>query len=186
MKSFLFMYPINEYFQEKLFEGDEEYFRILNKTIDLRYRLRGFDVNFALFDDRNIHPKLIFEESDNIINVGLDFEEHIKKVNGKYPYPDQDFILDQLKNPNYLVVSGFHRSDCVSKIAKRSYERGIDTLIDEDLTDLFFNAIYEGEFEITFSPNDNSKKSYFQNIRGTMLEKMFNETRKDISWLWQV
>ncbi|MEK6906499.1 MAG: hypothetical protein AABW81_02665 [Nanoarchaeota archaeon] len=151
MKHFLFMYPIEEYFNVEIknrsYGFNKEYYvervkKKLNKCIDLRYRQKGFQINYALFNDTKISKIIELKESDNVVRNGLNFERHIKEK----IYPDENFIINQLNNPSKLIISGFHMWDCVEKVAKRAYKSGFDVLVDEDLTEFFFSRIKERNF----------------------------------------
>lgn len=144
-KQFIFLYPLKDIFEFEIKNGAwpkkgreaeeyaKRYFSLMNQAIDLRYRQKDFGINFAVFDDTPIFDSIQLRERDRIIKVGLSLEEHRKQK----IYPDPDFVLSQLGNVNILRVAGFHLWDCVERIAKRAYERGIDVLVDEDLTELF-------------------------------------------------
>ena len=62
---------------------------------------------------------------------------HLIEICGKYPYLNDDFILNQLRGISLLGIAGFHAYDCCEKLFKRAYEQGIDSLVDEDLTQFF-------------------------------------------------
>ena len=58
-------------------------------------------------------------------------------------------LLKQLGNIQELVVGGYHFHDCVKRVAEAALQMGINSLVDLDLTDLFFNLYkYEDYFEI--------------------------------------
>lgn len=222
MKQFLFLYPIQEYFDveldngslaysfrqvcpdeeetfarklEKAQTGDEKetirqearaiirakfklvYARVLNTAIKQRYRQQGFDINFAVFDRSPVSDIVELQEGDKVFQVGVDFKTHCsKKV-----YPNPDYVLEQVRvNGDHLRVAGFHMWDCVEKVAKRAYEKGVDVLVDEDLTEFLTGRIsLDPEFRTDRFPTYNPRK-----LEETIY-KFFVEARKDKPWLWQ-
>ncbi len=191
MKSFVFLYPIPEiinfeiqnhgWFEEGGVDAFRQRYRsTLNRCIDVRYRQKGFDINYALFNGHEISDVIEIQPLDKIIEVGLDFETHTKKqLDGKYPYPNQDYILNQLNNGGIIRIAGFHMWDCVEKLAKRAYEIGLDTLVDEDLTEFFPGRLRDSDFRVdrypTYNPRKDSDSGY----------ELFMEARKNKPWLWQ-
>ena len=152
----------------------------INVCIDLRYRKKGFEINYAIFDGHEISNVINLQTSDRIIEVGMDFKTHTtKQPDGTYPYPDNDFILNQLGNIQTLRVAGFHMWDCVGKLAGRAYERGLETLVDEDLTEFFTFLIKDGNLQIDKFPSYNPIK------HGKSMFNDFMEARKGKPWLWQ-
>lgn len=149
MNQYLFLFPIKEYFRAcmdffKLFEIDGHKPTELIDIIHARYKNNGFGINWLLFSkeedpslpDLSQIPDYLEINDDRILTAGVSFKRHISKKK----YADQDYVLNQLPPHEKLVIGGFHQWDCVDKIAKRSYERGIETLVDEDTTELFFGA----------------------------------------------
>lgn len=143
---FLFLYPIEPYFASCLqsFRLEQNCIEKLKEIIDERYRKRDYDIAYALFSspfdigqpNLNSVPEY-FPLEGRILVAGVSFEEH--SLLKRYPKPD--FILDQLPQHSRLIVGGFHQWDCVDKIAERSYQRGVDTFVDEDTTELFFGSV---------------------------------------------
>ena len=191
MKQFVFLYPIPEIIDFEIGnhawseKGGIEVFRqkyktVINNCIDARYRQKGFGINYAVFDGSPVSEVVELQDSDRVIEVGLDFKTHAtKQSNGEYPYPDQDYILNQLDGTRVIRVAGFHMWDCVEKLAKRAYERGLDTLVDEDLTEFFSGRLRDPDFKIDVYPTYNPRKN-----QGSMFD-MFIEARKERPWLWQ-
>lgn len=153
-KVFLYLYPIEEYFKIFLFYSDEHYdefevkrpLPILNETISKRYRDQGYEVMFALYPDKDLFG-IDLHENDKIIYTDVRFRD----ASGYYPdgtekedkdihYPCEYFLLEQVGKCDELRIGGFHYSDCVKKVAEKAREQGIHTLVDLDLTDLFFNV----------------------------------------------
>jgi len=193
MKSFIFLYPIPEIIDFEIqnhgwsYSGGESAFRqkykeMLNKCIDLRYRQTGFEINFALFDNHEISDVVDVQKSDRIVRVGMDFRTHTtRQRDGICLYPDQDFILSQLNGTRTARIAGFHLWDCVERLAKRAYEKGLDVMVDEDLTELFsFRILCDKNFNPgrypTFNPRESGSEESF---------RMFMEARKERPWLWQ-
>ena len=147
MKAFLFLYPIEKYFERSLkmnriaFMEDNNFPKRINEIIDARYRQKGYRINWLMFstdydstkpDLFSVSKYIIINQEDNVLTAGISFIE--EKI-----YPDIDFILSQIPGLTELVLGGFHSSDCVEKIAKYVYRKGIQVIVDEDTTDLFFS-----------------------------------------------
>jgi hypothetical protein len=192
MKSFIFLYPIPEIINFEIENngwhergGTEEfrkkYRNILNNCIDLRYRQDGFSINYAIFDGHKISDVIKIQPSDRIIEVGLDFKTHnTKQPDGKYPYPDQDHILDKLGDIKTIRVAGFHMWDCVEKLAKKAHERGLNALVDEDLTEFFCARLRDENFQVDKYPTFDPRKAL-----GDRGFKSFMHARENKPWLWQ-
>ena len=121
------------------------YSEMINRCISQRYRQDSFEINFAVFDDCEVDCSVIdVLRTDRTLRVGVTKEQHFsKKI-----YPSQDYILNQLsKNTGHLRIAGFHTWDCVEKLAKRAYERKIDVLVDEDLTQFFVARVITDDFK---------------------------------------
>ena len=191
MKEFAFLYPIPEYIDFEMENhgwrkesGDDslkkEFVDTLNKCIDLRYRRNGFGINYIIFDNHPISEVVNVQISDGIIEAGIDYKTHTtKQPDGTFLYPNQDNILDKLPKTKTLTIAGFHLWDCVEKLAKRAYERELDVLVDEDLTELFGGKINSPDFIIDKYPSFNPREY------GEFMFKHFMEVRKNRPWLWQ-
>ena len=187
-KSFVFLYPINEKFDvavESYSYGKEtpKKFRkrckeYINEIIDLRYRKKGFQVNYAVYSDTRVSDMIDLKGGDTILNVGLTLNKHKIKVNGEHLYPvDNASILEKL-NPDILRIGGFFMWDCVEKLAKRAHERRIDVLVDEDLTEFMFNRVFDKKLD---------RKKY--NPKYILKDKIFTkekflEVRRERPWLF--
>ncbi len=92
-----------------LSEFKEFYKRNLNDCIDARYRKNGFGISYVIFNNGSMSDVIELQRQDRIIENGMDIKTHItKRPDGSYPYPDQDYILNQLGETNKLVIAGFH------------------------------------------------------------------------------
>lgn len=172
---------VKEILDKKRREFKEAYSQKLNQCIDLRYRQKGFSINYALLDDGKISDVFVLQSSDRIIYVGMDGKTHRTLLEDKsYPYPNQDYILNQLGNLSSLRVAGFHLWDCVQRLAKRAHERGIDVLVDEDLTELFGFTFQKPKFRTDVYPSLNPREE----MDDGMLE-LFMERRKDKPWMFK-
>lgn len=190
-KQFIFLYPIPQIINFEIEEhgwheeGGVEAFRqkyksALNLCVDIRYRQKDFDINYAIFGDTNVSDVVELKPTDRIIRVGLDFKTHTtKQSNGEYPYPNQDFILNQLGEAKIIRVAGFHMWDCVERLARRAYEREMDVLVDEDLTEFLTDRLRDPNFKIDKFPTYNPGK------KGEIGFKFFMEARRERPWLWQ-
>jgi len=196
MEQFVFMYPIPENFEpelsigSKLFKSElniEKGFKgiyrtVLNECIDKRYRQNGFQINWAIFNHHDISDMIKRCEKDRILEVGIGFNTPATEINGKYQYPNEDYILDKLAESgeiNSLRVAGFHAFDCVEKLAKRAYERGINSLVDEDLTEFLTHRMIMPGFKVDKYPTFNP---FLLDIN--VKDRFFN-ARKKKPWFWQ-
>lgn len=185
-KQFAFLYPIPEIINFEIKnhgwqkEGGVETFRkryrdLLNQCIDQRYRQKGFSINYIVFKGNLISEIICLQPEDRIIRLALDYKTHISKR----IYPDPDEILNQLPEPSVLRVAGFHMWDCVEKLAKRAYEKGLNVLVDEDLTEFFAWRLNDSNFAVdrypTYTPGKD-RKHFFRE---------FMATRQERPWLWQ-
>lgn len=153
-KEFIFLYPISQIFDFEIKnhewsseEGAEafrkKYSDTLNRCIDRRYRQKNFQINFAVFDDCAVSGVIRLQSSDRIIKVGLDFKTHrTERI-----YPSQEYILSQLERVQIIRIAGFHRWDCVEKLAKCACEKDLDVLVDEDLTETFPYRLEDENFK---------------------------------------
>jgi len=106
------------------------YKKQLNQCINQRYRNQGFEVNYFLLDGGELSPIIDRGRNDRVLFVGMDAKTHrTKRADETYPYPDQDYMLDQVLPANHIRVAGFHMWDCVEKFARRAHERGVDVLV---------------------------------------------------------
>ncbi len=142
-KGFLYLYPFEPYFNFflKYYEEEEKRnaFAILNACIEKRYRDRGYQIYFLLYPDMDIYG-IVPESRDKLIYTDVTFEEaSVLKERNTFTSPSLEKIYRQLENLDILRVGGFHFNSCVKETAEYALSLGIDTLVDLDLTDLFFN-----------------------------------------------
>lgn len=166
---FVYLYPIKDYTDIFLSHEDKLYdewnvdrpLPILNSAINKRYREKGYQVVFALYPDRELYG-IEKKENDKIVYTDITFgEASAYDENGKLKsdfvpkYPNEEYLLQQLGDVDELVVGGYHFKDCVRRVAEAAMQKGIDSLVDLDLTDLFFNVYRQkGYFdEESYSPD---------------------------------
>lgn len=172
-KVFLYLYPIEEYNKTFLFpnefydsKGRKNPLDVLNDCIDKRYRNKGYKVVFALYPDKSLYG-VNLKESDSIIYTDVSFkeasgynEDGTEKMKSEIKYPNEEFLLSQIKDVEKIVIGGFHWNDCVRKVAEVCQEHGIDTLVDLDLTDMFFNLYYLEDYFIIDEYDPKKYKNY--------------------------
>ncbi len=158
-KIFLYLYPIEEY--SKIFYLGNEYydrnnikrpFDLLNKTIQKRYRDNGFKVVFVLYPDKEIYGVLP-QHRDRIIYTDIPFtkasgynSDGSKKSEDEIVYPNEQMLINQLGDIEELVIGGYHAQDCVKRVGEVALANGINTIVDLDMTDLFFNLYRDEDY----------------------------------------
>jgi len=158
-KIFLYLYPIEEY-SKTFYLGDEYYdeikvsrpFDVLNETIQKRYRNKGFHVIFVLYPDKEMYG-VIPQQRDRIIYTDIPFTkasgynlDGSKKSVDEITYPNEQSIINQLGGVEELVIGGYHAQDCVKRVGEFALANGINTLVDLDMTDLFFNLYRQDDY----------------------------------------
>ena len=170
---FLYLYPIEEY-SKVFYLGNDYYdeigvrrpFDVLNETIQKRYRDKGFQVIFVLYPDKEIYG-ISPQHGDSIIYTDIPFStasgynlDGSQKSVDEIVYPNEQNIINQLGRVKKLVVGGYHAQDCVKKLGEAAIENGIDTIVDLDMTDLFFNLYRQEEYFDLDSYNPERFKNY--------------------------
>ena len=191
-KVFLYLYPIKEFTNMFLLSDDSLYDKwnierplpILNKAIDERYRKNGYQIVYVLFPDRELYGLEKMDE-DKIIYTDISFSDFSaydefgnKKENFIPKYPSEELIIEQLGNIDELIVGGYHALDCVKRVGEVSLQKKINTLVDLDLTDYFFNLYKQKDyFNIEqYDPNrfkENVINKYGDELKD-MEERIFN------------
>lgn len=191
-KVFLYLYPIEEFTKIFLFHNDQLYdemgiarpLQILNDTINERYREKGYQIVYALYPDKVLYGVEKYP-SDRIIYTDIPFSEAsaidengVKKKNFIPKYPNEMFLIKQIGNVDELVVGGYHAMDCVKRVAEVALQSGINTLVDLDLTDLFFNLYKQRDYFNKETYNPDKFKSYMISQKGeenlAFMEGIFN------------
>lgn len=158
-KVFLYLYPIWEY--NRMFESSKDYlvelgrenpYIILNECIQKRYRDKGYQVVYVIYPHKKIYGINPLPE-DGIVYTDVTFEQASgynqdgsEKREEYIRYPSESYLIEQLGKIDEIVVGGFHFNDCVKRVAEYCYQIGITTLVDLDLTDLFFNVYHKQEY----------------------------------------
>jgi hypothetical protein len=152
------------------------YHSIINQCIAQRYRQKGFGINFAVFTGQVGTGLIEAQEGDNIFSVGVDFKTHISERK----YADPDYVLSKVLPCDHLRLAGFHMWDCVEKVAKCAYAKGVDILVDEDLTEFLGDRIrLDSDFRTDVFPTHNARKREESEFED------FMNARKKRPWLWQ-
>lgn len=189
---FLYLYPIEEFTKMFLLHDDRLYdewkikrpLSILNETINKRYREKGYEIVYALYPDKEMFG-IEKQDGDKIIYTDITFDEaSVYDFNGKEKenfipkYPSEQHLIDQLGYTDHLVVGGYHFSDCVKRVAEYALQSGIDTIIDIDMTDLFFNLYKQEEYFEMDNYSPERYREYMINRLGPnhtdFKERMFN------------
>ena len=156
---FLYLYPIEEY--SKVFCLENDYydgigvrrpFDVLNETIQKRYRDNGFQVIFVLYPDKEIYG-ILPQHGDSIIYADIPFSkasgynfDGSEKNKDEIIYPNEQNLINQLGDVEELVIGGYHAQDCVKRVGEVALANGINTIIDLDMTDLFFSLYRQEDY----------------------------------------
>ncbi len=183
-KIFLYLYPIQEY--NRSFEFSEEYlqqmkrenpYKVLNECIQKRYREKEYQIVYAIYPGKKIYGVNTLT-TDKIIYTDVTFEQAsgynhdgIKKQDKDIKYPSEKYLIEQLGYFDEIVIGGFHFGDCVKKVAEYCYQNEFPTLVDLDLTDLFFSVYYKKDyFKIDEYNPKNYKEFILSNSRFSNME----------------
>lgn len=180
-KIFLCLYPVREfcYDYDRLLDEDEfdHCYKVLNECIEKRYRENAYQVVFAMYPEKNIFG-VIPDATDKIITTDVSFEEATKKDEDKVKYPSEEYLIKQLEDFDTIVIGGFHFADCVKKVAEYCYNQGYQTLVDLDLTDLFYSVHRIREYFDIYEYNPKEYKKFMiqsmsRNLPKEVVEKIF-------------
>ena len=125
-------------------------------------------VVYVLYPNKNIYG-IIPHQKDRIIYTDITFEQATnnsfrkKDVNTSQVYPNEEKLLMQVGDIDKLIVGGYHSQDCVKRVAEYAQSKGIDTLVDLDLTDLFFKLYQEVDYFNILEYNPERYKEYVYN-----------------------
>ena len=176
MDQFVFLFPDKWNIDKDLIKNNPpwgvfgrftEYSRLLDQCIELRYRSKGFGINHVLLKGESISSLVKLNDSDNIFYANISREDMniACKANKDY-HADSEQIISQLglTPDDELIIGGFHLRDCVSRLAKDAYNKGINVLVDEDLTETFLHRSKSSDFRIgvsnSFNPLEKSLQFY--------------------------
>ncbi len=171
---FLYLYPIEEY-SRIFFLGNEFYdskgvkrpFDVLNECIEKRYRSKGYEIVYALFPDKDIFG-INYKDGDRIVYTDITFKEASgydedgnEKPKEEIKYPNEEMIISQLgDNIEKLAIGGYHSEDCVKRVGEIAIRNGIDTIIDLDMTELFFSLYRKEDYFNISEYNQSRYKDY--------------------------
>ncbi len=165
--------------KEKSFRYLPKYFRVFNKCINERYREKDFQINWVSLNNVPVSQYVETFSKDKIILSGVSY----KGKNELSGYPNFSKLINEIGDCGHLRVGGHMVWDCVSKFAEEAHERGLDVLIDEDLTDFFNSRIKIPSFRTNVYPSINFKEMYSK-VAGRGFED-FMRSRKGKPWFYQ-
>jgi len=190
---YLFLYPVREYFEHVRFGAPVNLDKVipgLMNIIDARYR-SDHEINWLLFGQLNavdipdktaVPIQMRIKSEDRILSNGITWEAHMDRI-----YPNVTHILDNLPPHTRLVIGGFHQDDCVDKVAKASYERGVDTFVDEDTTHMGIMVLTSGKRKIPLTRTKWTIRGYKGNrmMNDPLNREHIMNCRKNKPWLAQ-
>lgn len=127
---------------------------------------KGYQIVYAIYLDKNIYGIKPLP-TDKIIYTDVTFEQASgynkdgsEKQDEDIKYPSERYLIEQLGDFDEIVVGGFHFGDCVKRVAEYCYQCGISTIVDLDLTDLFFNIYHKKDYFKIDEYNPQNYKNY--------------------------
>jgi hypothetical protein len=192
-KVFLYLYPVAEYsrvfiFRDTFYEsrGIEKPFQVLNECIEKRYREKEYEIVYAIYPDKNIHG-LITKPVDRIITTDVTFKEASgyyddgsEKPIEEVKYPSEEHLFNEIGQVDEIVIGGYHFSDCVKKVAEYFQEHGVKTLVDLELTDLFFRLYRQKYFD-----RSNYNPANFKEFIMSETMKYFEDPEKQFNQMYE-
>ena len=191
-KVFLYLYPIKEFSSLFLYHSDRSYdelcieqpFDVLNQCIDKRYRENGYQVVFVLYPDKKMYGIKKYD-SDKVIYADVPFSEATfsrekSEIGNNFVprYPDENQIIAKLGVVDEIVVGGFHAQDCVKRLAEKARDLGIKSLVDLDLTDLFFYLYKQDCYFVKESYSPLRLKDFIINRNGSCNRELYESLFK--------
>ena len=148
-KIFVLLFPQQEYLEER---NDPKFF---NNCIQKRYLEKGYEFYVAKYKDSDLG--FVSLTPNKIIEANITFKESTPYFTQNWQYANFKDLAQKLNlsgNDN-VVVGGFHCYDCVEKFAKEIYSLNQNTMIDSDLTELFWGVskYIEGWDINNYNPN---------------------------------
>jgi hypothetical protein len=175
---------IKKQYQRELNSRFSKYFfKKLNQSITERYRNNTFGINWIVLDNESISPYVDFRSGDKFISSGVSFVLTDKKEKTLTGYPNFEYLVDEIGDCEHLRVGGHMIWDCVSKLAEAAHKKGLDVLVDEDLTDFFQMHIREPLFRTGVYPSINIKEWLKQKGMDDAFEDFMSPRAKP--WFYQ-
>ena len=148
-KIFVLLFPQQEYLEER---NDPKPF---NNCIQKRYLKKGYEFYVAKYKDSDLG--FVSLAPNKIIEANITFKESTPYFTQNWQYANFKDLAQKLNlsgNDN-VVVGGFHCYVCVEKFAKEIYSLNQNTMIDSDLTELFWGVskYIEGWDINNYNPN---------------------------------
>ena len=148
-KIFVLLFPQQEYLEER---NDPKSF---NNCIQKRYLEKGYEFYVVKYKDSDLG--FVSLTPNKIIEANITFKESTPYFTQNWQYANFKDLAQKLNlsGDDEVVVGGFHCNDCVEKFAKEIYSLNQNTMIDSDLTELFWGVskYIEGWDINNYNPN---------------------------------
>ncbi len=174
-----------EYRKEQTSMYSSHFFGLLNRSIRERYRENNFEVNWIVLNNEPISPHIETLPGDKIILSGVNFRWGPKKEKQLTCYPHFSRLVRGVGDCEHLRIGGHMLWSCVNKFAKAAHERGLNVMVDEDLTDHFQSRVKESSFKTSVYPSINFREFYFRRGVAERFEGEFMRPRKGKPWFYQ-
>lgn len=95
---------------------------------------------------------------------------------------DAEAVIDKEGRSDHLRATGFYRDSHVEDVAKAAYERGLDVLVDKDMTEMLPLLLKRKIFRPSTYPSLKPER-FFEGEPEALAR--FLHRRKNEPWLWQ-
>lgn len=155
-KTIVILFPQKEYLL-----SSQKDVSLFNDCIKQRYLDNDYELVVVKYKGSDLG--IITLEPKKIIDANITFKQSLKEGSEDWQYADFKKLASILCEEEYsrIIIGGFHCFDCVEKFANEVYKINPNTIVDKDLTEVFWSVSkYQDNWDIK---NYNAQQN-FENI----------------------